>query len=146
MGHTKTICVLLGGAAVFGEVIGSRTALGMALAVAGMVGYGYFTAVEKAAEAPPSPRAAAAAAVEAESARLLGNAATPEDTHATNGDSSSLTDTNGTYQLCVLCMLCLLCAWPVWPVKARRCGGACTPVRPVWRRSAFDYERAALTA
>lgn len=52
LGHTKTICVLLGGAFFFGELITPRVGLGMALAVAGMVGYGYFTNKEKAAVEP----------------------------------------------------------------------------------------------
>jgi solute carrier family 35, member E3 len=49
LGHTKTICVLLGGALLFNELITVRVGIGMSLAVVGMVGYGYFTNKEKAA-------------------------------------------------------------------------------------------------
>lgn len=62
MGHTKTICVLVGGALVFQEVITPRIAAGMSLAVLGMVGYGYFTHREKlaASEAQAAVKADAA--------------------------------------------------------------------------------------
>eukprot|EP00892_Ulva_mutabilis_P011108 jgi/Ulvmu1/836/UM010_0210.1 len=69
MGHTKTICVLLGGAMVFGDPITVRIAMGMSLAVAGMVGYGYFTSREKASEA--SPAKTDERGTEPEAARLL---------------------------------------------------------------------------
>ena len=52
LGHTKTICVLLGGALLFNELITVRVGLGMSLAVVGMVGYGYFTQKEKAPAEP----------------------------------------------------------------------------------------------
>lgn len=52
MGHTKTICVLIGGALLFHELITVRIATGMSLAVLGMVGYGYFTHREKLAATP----------------------------------------------------------------------------------------------
>lgn len=53
MGHTKTICVLIGGALLFQELITLRVATGMSLAVIGMVGYGYFTHNEKKQGASP---------------------------------------------------------------------------------------------
>ena len=40
LGHSKTVLVLLGGWAFLGDRVSSRQALGMALAVAGMVAYG----------------------------------------------------------------------------------------------------------
>jgi solute carrier family 35, member E3 len=48
LGHSKTVCVLLGGTLLFGELITVRVACGMALAVLGMMGYGYFSQKEKA--------------------------------------------------------------------------------------------------
>jgi len=55
LGHAKTVTVLLGGWALFGDVISGRQAFGMAVAVAGMVGYGLATAPpEKAAGVPAS--------------------------------------------------------------------------------------------
>lgn len=69
MGHTKTICVLLGGALVFGDAITARVALGMSLAVAGMVGYGYFTSREKSVESTPTKNGDRGG--EAEAVRLL---------------------------------------------------------------------------
>ncbi|KAF8060365.1 URGT2 [Scenedesmus sp. PABB004] len=58
LGHTKTILVLLISWAALGEAMPLRKALGMAVAVAGMVGYGYFVS---AATTPPPPGAAGAA-------------------------------------------------------------------------------------
>jgi hypothetical protein len=55
LGHMKTICVLIGGALLFNELITPRVGVGMLLAVLGMVGYGYFTHKEKAAPAPELP-------------------------------------------------------------------------------------------
>ena len=40
LGHSKTVLVVLGGWAFLGDKMSSRQALGMALAVAGMVAYG----------------------------------------------------------------------------------------------------------
>ena len=40
LGHSKTVLVLLGGWAFLGDKVSGRQALGMALAVAGMVAYG----------------------------------------------------------------------------------------------------------
>lgn len=48
LGHSKTVCVLLGGTLLFGELMTLRVALGMALAVLGMMGYGYSSQKEKA--------------------------------------------------------------------------------------------------
>lgn len=42
LGHVKTVMVLFGGWAVLGETITQRQVLGMAVAVAGMILYGYF--------------------------------------------------------------------------------------------------------
>lgn len=50
LGHTKTICVLIGGAVLFNEVITAKVGAGMALAVVGMVGYGVVTHREKQAQ------------------------------------------------------------------------------------------------
>ena len=47
MGHSKTITVLIGGALFFHEIITSKSALGMLLAVVGMAGYGYYSTQEK---------------------------------------------------------------------------------------------------
>jgi solute carrier family 35, member E3 len=52
LGHTKTICVLIGGAMLFNELITLRVGIGMGAAVVGMVGYGYFTNKEKNADTP----------------------------------------------------------------------------------------------
>jgi hypothetical protein len=71
LGHTKTICVLLGGAFFFNEIITARIACGMALAVAGMVGYGYFTNREKALAALAQAAATANDKNDAASVRLL---------------------------------------------------------------------------
>ncbi|KAK9807322.1 hypothetical protein WJX73_001596 [Symbiochloris irregularis] len=43
LGHMKTVCVLLGGWAFLGDHITSKQLMGMALAVAGMVLYGFAT-------------------------------------------------------------------------------------------------------
>eukprot|EP01023_Acetabularia_acetabulum_P023962 TRINITY_DN2325_c0_g1_i15.p5 TRINITY_DN2325_c0_g1~~TRINITY_DN2325_c0_g1_i15.p5 ORF type:complete len:205 (-),score=29.95 TRINITY_DN2325_c0_g1_i15:2557-3171(-) len=43
MGHMKTILVLLGGYYFFGEVITYKKGIGMALAVCGMITYGYLS-------------------------------------------------------------------------------------------------------
>jgi hypothetical protein len=42
MGHAKTICVLIIGWALFGDSFTYRKFIGMAMAVLGMVIYGYF--------------------------------------------------------------------------------------------------------
>jgi hypothetical protein len=60
MGHTKTICVLIGGVLIFHEMVTLRKVTGMSFAVLGMVGYGVFTHLEKQAAVPekssmPSP-------------------------------------------------------------------------------------------
>jgi hypothetical protein len=55
MGHTKTICVLIGGALLFHDVITIRVGIGMSFAVLGMVGYGYFTHREKQATSAEKP-------------------------------------------------------------------------------------------
>lgn len=44
----KTVCVLLGGWAFLGDHITSKQLLGMAIAVAGMVLYGFATCVPRA--------------------------------------------------------------------------------------------------
>jgi solute carrier family 35, member E3 len=59
LGHSKTITVLVGGWAIFGDVITTRQALGMLLAVAGMVGYGV---ASSSAAAPSTPAAGASTA------------------------------------------------------------------------------------
>lgn len=46
LGHAKTVCVLLGGAVLFHEPISLRVGAGMLMAVAGMVGYGYYSHME----------------------------------------------------------------------------------------------------
>lgn len=46
-GHAKTVLVLLGGYLYLGESIDSRKLLGMSLAVAGMIAYGYFSGRKK---------------------------------------------------------------------------------------------------
>jgi len=51
LGHAKTVAVLVGGWAFLGDDISTKQALGMALAVAGMVGYG----VASSAAAAPVP-------------------------------------------------------------------------------------------
>ena len=65
LGHSKTITVLVGGWAIFGDSISARQALGMLLAVAGMVGYGVASsssaASTPAASSSSAPAAAAAA-------------------------------------------------------------------------------------
>ena len=43
LGHSKTLCVLLGGWLLLGDVISPKQLLGMALAVLGMVLYGFAT-------------------------------------------------------------------------------------------------------
>lgn len=50
LGHTKTILVLLISWLVLHEPMSGRKALGMGLAVAGMVAYGHFNS-----KAPPTP-------------------------------------------------------------------------------------------
>jgi drug/metabolite transporter (DMT)-like permease len=52
LGHTKTILVLFIGWKGLGEVMSSRKAAGMALAVLGMVMYGYFSGQQ----VKPSPK------------------------------------------------------------------------------------------
>ena len=64
LGHSKTILVLVGGWIVFREVITSKQAMGMALAVAGMIWYGSETsrakpkATSKDAKSPKVPETA----------------------------------------------------------------------------------------
>ena len=79
LGHTKTVCVLLGGALLFHDPITLKVGIGMSLAVAGMVGYGYFTNKEK--EATP-----AAAAGKGESKSLLPKV--PSGSVSSTGDSA----------------------------------------------------------
>ena len=43
LGHSKTVCVLLGGWAFLGDKVAPKQLLGMALAVFGMVLYGFST-------------------------------------------------------------------------------------------------------
>ena len=71
LGHSKTITVLVGGWAIFGDVITARQALGMLLAVAGMVGYGVASS-----SAPAAPAAAGAAGGSAPAAAGASSAAT----------------------------------------------------------------------
>ena len=61
LGHSKTITVLVGGWAIFGDLITARQAFGMLLAVAGMVGYGVASSSSSSA-APSAPAAAGAGA------------------------------------------------------------------------------------
>lgn len=56
LGHVKTICVLIGGALLFQDIITLRVGTGMACAVMGMVGYGYFTHKEKQAASVGLPQ------------------------------------------------------------------------------------------
>eukprot|EP00955_Chlamydomonas_euryale_P116076 366395-Chlamydomonas_euryale.AAC.15 len=42
LGHAKTVLVLFGGWAFFGDLINLHQLLGMCLAVAGMISYGFF--------------------------------------------------------------------------------------------------------
>ena len=78
LGHSKTITVLIGGWAIFGDLITPRQAFGMLLAVAGMVGYGVASSSATATAATPAPAAGAsgasteAAAVTAAAAALAG--------------------------------------------------------------------------
>lgn len=44
-GHAKTVMVLLGSVIFLHEVIGGKQVVGMALAVLGMIAYGYFSQV-----------------------------------------------------------------------------------------------------
>jgi len=55
LGHAKTVSVLLGGWALFGDVISARQAFGMAVAVSGMVAYGVATAPPATAPVPAAP-------------------------------------------------------------------------------------------
>jgi solute carrier family 35 protein E3 len=61
LGHSKTITVLVGGWAIFGDLITPRQAFGLLLAVAGMVGYGVASSTATAAPAPAATTAAAGA-------------------------------------------------------------------------------------
>ncbi|KAG2495895.1 hypothetical protein HYH03_006133 [Edaphochlamys debaryana] len=68
LGHAKTLLVLLGGWALFGEAMPPRKVMGMLLAFSGMVGYGYFAsraAMEAKAVREREAAAAAAAAAAA---------------------------------------------------------------------------------
>ena len=60
LGHSKTVCVLLGGWAFLGDIISFKQLMGMLTAVAGMVLYGFATCVPPAAAAATSARAAMA--------------------------------------------------------------------------------------
>lgn len=53
MGHAKTFLVLIGGVVIFGDTITTRDASGMLVAIAGMIGYGYYSA--PATKQPPKP-------------------------------------------------------------------------------------------
>lgn len=74
LGHSKTITVLVGGWAIFGDLITARQAFGMLLAVAGMVGYGVASSSSPAASAPAG--AAGGAAGSASSAGAAGASST----------------------------------------------------------------------
>ncbi|GMH41451.1 hypothetical protein BSKO_09361 [Bryopsis sp. KO-2023] len=52
MGHTKTFMVLTGGVLLFHETISPKQLMGMSVAVAGMISYGYYSSLTPAA--PPS--------------------------------------------------------------------------------------------
>jgi solute carrier family 35 protein E3 len=67
LGHTKTVLVLLISWLVLGETMTGRKLLGMVLAVAGMVGYGFFNSGKPA----PAPEPVAAAGSPAEKKGLL---------------------------------------------------------------------------
>jgi len=54
LGHSKTLVVLFGGWAFLGEVVTRRQVVGMAIAMAGMVAYGYFVSHEPPSEKVPS--------------------------------------------------------------------------------------------
>jgi solute carrier family 35 protein E3 len=104
LGHSKTITVLVGGWAIFGDVITARQALGMLLAVAGMVGYGVASSAAAAASTPAASSASAAAgasssaattaaaAVAAAAAALAGGgvskAASPSGSNGNRGTSA----------------------------------------------------------
>ena len=103
LGHSKTITVLVGGWAIFGDVITARQALGMLLAVAGMVGYGVASSAAAAASTPAASSSAAAgasssaattaaAAVAAAAAALAGGgvskAASPSGSNGNRGTSA----------------------------------------------------------
>ena len=96
LGHSKTITVLVGGWAIFGDVITARQALGMLLAVAGMVGYGVASSAAVAASTPAASSASAAttaaAAVAAAAAALAGGgvskAASPSGSNGNRGTSA----------------------------------------------------------
>ena len=105
LGHSKTITVLVGGWAIFGDVITARQALGMLLAVAGMVGYGVASSAAVAASTPAASSASAAAgasssaattaaaAVAAAAAALAGGgvskAASPSGSNGNRGTSAA---------------------------------------------------------
>lgn len=80
LGHAKTVSVLLGGWALFGDVISARQAFGMAVAVAGMVAYGVATAPPATTTTPGAPATAVASASASSSSRL----ATSPRTRATS--------------------------------------------------------------
>lgn len=82
LGHSKTITVLVGGWAIFGDAITPRQALGMCLAVAGMVGYGV-------ASSNPPTSAPAAAAAAAAAANAAGAGSTAAAGAAATGGSSA---------------------------------------------------------
>lgn len=60
LGHSKTVCVLLGGWAFLGDKVAPKQLLGMALAVFGMVLYGFSTLPSKASKGALDSAAAAA--------------------------------------------------------------------------------------
>ena len=107
LGHSKTITVLVGGWAIFGDLISARQAFGMLLAVAGMVGYGVASSRSSAAAAPAAVPAAgasgsapttAAAAVVAAAAALAGGVGSASKTAAAaaaNGGGGSSSSPNG---------------------------------------------------
>ena len=96
--------MLVGGWAIFGDVITARQALGMLLAVAGMVGYGVASSAAVAASTPAASSASAAAgasssaattaaaAVAAAAAALAGGgvskAASPSGSNGNRGTSA----------------------------------------------------------
>lgn len=92
MGHTKTICVLIGGAVIFSEIITIRVAIGMSFAVLGMVGYGYFTNKEKQSGGSPekstevSPqKSEKMKGADSETSVLLSKVNTPTDSNGVDG-------------------------------------------------------------
>lgn len=92
MGHTKTICVLIGGAVIFSEIITIRVAIGMSFAVLGMVGYGYFTNKEKQAGGSPEKSTEASPqksekmkGADSETSVLLSKVNTPTDSNGVDG-------------------------------------------------------------